>query len=246
MHKKLEAELMSLAHSILKLKNKDDVIALHKKAHELYEKLSVLKFVSEFKNTTPNISEESREMIQDIENHFKTEATVKVEESPVYVEEEKQNKVENIQENAVEDTVFKTVDAVEENTREEETVIKQTSLEEELKDAVLADVSAELFEKVTKENPEVEADFTGKKQSLNDSLFKNNLQIGLNDRIAFVKHLFDGSQEDFNRVLSQLNTFKTQQEAVTFINTIVKPDYNWEAKEEYVDRLFTLIERKFT
>ena len=76
-------------------------------------------------------------------------------------------------------------------------------------------------------------------------MFKNNLQIGLNDRIAFVKHLFDGSQEDFNRVLSQLNSFKTENESKKFIDEFVKPDYDWSNKEDYENRLINLIERKF-
>jgi hypothetical protein len=82
-------------------------------------------------------------------------------------------------------------------------------------------------------------------RSLNDTLFKNNLQVGLNDRIAFVKHLFEGNQGDFNRVLSQLNTFKSENEAKNFINKMVKPDYEWSSKEEYEQRFINLIERKF-
>ena len=80
---------------------------------------------------------------------------------------------------------------------------------------------------------------------MNDALFKNNIQVGLNDRIAFVKYLFDGSQEDFNRVVSQLNSFKTEKEAKRFLNKLVKPDYDWNGKEEYEQRLTDLIERKF-
>ena len=80
--------------------------------------------------------------------------------------------------------------------------------------------------------------------SLNDTLTKN-IQIGLNDRIAFVKNLFDGSQEDFNRVLSQLNSFKTEKEAIKFINKMVKPDYNWDEQEEFETRFMEIIQRKF-
>ncbi len=47
MKKKLEAELISIAHRILKMKNKDDVKELHHEAQKLYEKLSVLLFVEE-------------------------------------------------------------------------------------------------------------------------------------------------------------------------------------------------------
>ena len=41
MHKKLAADLTSLAHSILQMKNKEDVFALKTKAHEVYEKLDI-------------------------------------------------------------------------------------------------------------------------------------------------------------------------------------------------------------
>jgi hypothetical protein len=41
MYKKLEADLISLAHSILQMKNKEDVFALKEKAQEIYEKLSM-------------------------------------------------------------------------------------------------------------------------------------------------------------------------------------------------------------
>ena len=71
------------------------------------------------------------------------------------------------------------------------------------------------------------------------------IQIGLNDRIAFVKSLFGGSQEDFNRVVSQLNSFKTQKEAKKFIHKMVKPDYDWADKEDIEERFMDIIERKF-
>jgi ABC-type transporter Mla subunit MlaD len=81
--------------------------------------------------------------------------------------------------------------------------------------------------------------------SLNDRISNQKIQVGLNDRIAFVKHLFNFSQEDFNRVLSQLNTFTSEFECKDFIENKVKPDYNWEDKEEYEARLIALVERKF-
>ena len=72
------------------------------------------------------------------------------------------------------------------------------------------------------------------------------LKVGLNDRVAFVKQLFDGSQADFNRVISQLNSFQTKKEAYQFIKSTVKPDYDWSNKEELEVRLFELIDRKFS
>ncbi|PID68232.1 MAG: hypothetical protein CR968_02620 [Flavobacteriia bacterium] len=112
-----------------------------------------------------------------------------------------------------------------------------TSVEDEFKDTISADVAAELFERADHSQ--------STKKSLNDRLSQKQIQVGLNDRIGFVKHLFDGSVEDFNRVLSQLNTFSKEQEAKDFMETHVLPDYDWSDKEEYVVRFYKLIETKF-
>ena len=85
-----------------------------------------------------------------------------------------------------------------------------------------------------------------KTKSLNDTLTKK-LNIGLNDRLAFVKHLFDENMDDYNRVISQLNTIDTEERSIAFINNMVKPEYNnWTGKEEYENRLIDLIARKFS
>lgn len=83
------------------------------------------------------------------------------------------------------------------------------------------------------------------KSSLNDRLNKKAINIGLNDRLAFVKHLFAGSQEDYNRVISQLNTQTSWEEAETFIANFVKPDYEWGGKEDYETRFLELVRIKF-
>ena len=129
----------------------------------------------------------------------------------------------------LEQTLFSAEETVAENPVKNK---KEITLEEELDDTISVEVAADLFEK-----PEI-------KKSLNDQL-QQNIQIGLNDRIAFVKNLFDGNQEDFNRVVSQLNTTKSFKEAKKFVNKMVKPDYNWANQEEYEERFFAIIERKF-
>ncbi|MUH35782.1 hypothetical protein D9O36_08020 [Zobellia amurskyensis] len=84
-------------------------------------------------------------------------------------------------------------------------------------------------------------------KSLNDKISNKELKIDLNNRLAFVKHLFNGSTEDYNRVLSQLNTIDSEERSVSFINNMVKPDYNnWAGKEEYAERFMQFIQRKFS
>ena len=70
MHKKLEADLMSLAHSILQMKNRDDVFALEAKAKVISSKLSMLAFVETYVNTTPNLKETKEELIASVEKAF--------------------------------------------------------------------------------------------------------------------------------------------------------------------------------
>ena len=96
---------------------------------------------------------------------------------------------------------------------------------------------------VIKENNSHETSNESKK--LNESLIKG-INIGLNDKIAFTKSLFDGNEEDYSRVVSQLQTYSSWDEASNFLNNIVKPDYNnWEGKEEIEKRFFKCIENNF-
>ncbi len=82
-------------------------------------------------------------------------------------------------------------------------------------------------------------------RSLNDTVNKG-LNIGLNDRLAFIKHLFEGQTEDYTRVLSQINTMQSFEEARDFIQNQVRPDYNnWQDKENYSERFMNLIEKSF-
>lgn len=81
---------------------------------------------------------------------------------------------------------------------------------------------------------------------LNDA-FGKTISLGLNDRIAFEKNLFGGSSEDLNRVVSQINTQNSFDEAKAFIEDLVKPDYNnWSGKEEYEARFMELVEKRFS
>ena len=82
-------------------------------------------------------------------------------------------------------------------------------------------------------------------RNLNDVLGKG-IKIGLNDRLAFIKNLFDGSAEDFQRVISQVQTLGSWDEAHLFIENMIKPDYNhWEGKEAFELRFLKCLESNF-
>ena len=82
-------------------------------------------------------------------------------------------------------------------------------------------------------------------KNLNDVLGKG-AQIGLNDRLAFIKNLFDDSAEDYQRVISQVQTMSSWEEAQSFIEQMVKPEYNqWDGKEAFETRFYKCLESNF-
>jgi hypothetical protein len=72
-----------------------------------------------------------------------------------------------------------------------------------------------------------------------------NFSLGLNDRLAFSKHLFNDNQEDLARVVNQLNTYESYEESLAFIEQMIKPDYDWSAKKDYEERFLNLIKLRF-
>jgi len=347
MKKKLEADLISIAHRILKLKNKEDLAQLHLETQKLYEKLSVLKFVEDnFSDVKPTIGNSNiQELVNaalenDPEEEEVDAAPEEIEIQPDLVEEEIEEEVEEeeeddsdeeeeseeeleedkeeseeedhsdeeeeeeseeeIEEDEEEDEAFENIEESEEEEEESEeekefephfelfnveevedkkskTEAKQISFED-----LLGSSSEPVFERVfdpiqeetdeesddEEETEDEEAIFNPgfemeaseemeeEKKAIPNFEFDNEISIneafaktitfGLNDRIAFEKQLFAGSSEDLNRVVSQLSTFDTFEEAQNFIEDMVKPDYdNWEGKEEYVTRFMEIVEKKF-
>jgi hypothetical protein len=320
MKKKLEADLISIAHRILQLKNKSDINQLYLETQKLYEKLSVLRFVDEhFGDAKPTIG--TAEIEKKIESFFESKETLATEVSPVI---EAVNEVEIsietpldqtlesnevfesdtntiVEEVILVETIETTLEKNEEIITEEEIIAEnvietaEEVTEEETDPVILAFESSEEMEEIEIEAPKNEEpvqisfedllgndygeslfvklqDFDNeplteeihieekiadsipekaiesvesKATSLNEKLAKG-INIDLNDRIAFTKHLFGNNSEDYNRVLSQLITFNTFHEMRDFILEMVKPDYNnWEGKEEYAERFIGIIEKKF-
>ncbi len=126
MKKKLEAELISIAHRILKLKNKSEVIQLHQETQKLYEILSVLRFYEEnFEEAKPTIG--LPELEEKLEETFenKEPETVAVVEEPKKEEPivaEKEPEVIAAPEETLEEVITEASVSEEENTTLEEVV----------------------------------------------------------------------------------------------------------------------------
>lgn len=248
MKKKLESDLISIAHRILKLKGKEDVNKLHNEVSELYEKLTVLKFAQDnFEDNMPTIGS-GTSFFDTMDKAFnnKISDTIEVEDR-VYVN------VDDVEDDDIFEPVMEKIkDMVAQMPQEAnavdvmvESVIpnKKTSINE-LEDLVADFQETPVFEPISEANKrqaEVE------KKSLNDKLKSGgSLSIGLNDKLAFIKNLFDGKADNYDHVIMQIDTSKSLEEAKTLIQNIVKPEYNyWEGKEELEERFIGIIESKF-
>ncbi len=242
MKKKLEADLISIAHRILKLKGKEDVIKMHAEAAALYEKLSVLKFANEnFEGDWPTIGSDSS-FFGMLDTAFNNKVSDNIEiEDKIYV-----NLDEKEDDQIYEPVMEKIKDMVAQMPQETQQVdeIVKTAVAEPKVEEHIEDIAAG-FEELPEFEPLSEAKERQRK-SLNEQLKNGGLNIGLNDKIAFIKHLFDGKNEDYERVLSQIKTMSSYEDVLSLISTMVKPDYNnWIGKEDYEERFMSIIERKF-
>ena len=246
MKKKLESELVSIAHRILKLKGKEDVIKMHAEVGVLFEKLSVLKFANEnFEGELPTIGSDSSffGMLDDAFNN-KISDTIEIEDK-IFIN------LDEVEDDGIMEPGIATIkDMVAQMPNEPEAidvVLEEASIKKETNKIDFDDLMAgfhtmPIFEPV----PKNQNGFSNEKKSLNDTLKTHKLNIGLNDKLAFIKHLFEGKSEDYERVMSQLNSFDSFENAKQFILDIVKPDYNnWINKDETEARFLELIENKF-
>ena len=229
MKKKLREELVKLSTDIITSHDMNEITDMYEAAKTLYEKLAVLKFIDE--------------KLTDIE--------IDVSKNVIAAKFEK-----------MANQVLNANTGVPESNPHQEDIISHPGMD------TIKDMVSEMPSDGQVDN--VLSDFLGKPdlmkndkelfmpvsenglkketatKSLNDKLNGKEIKVDLNNRLAFVKHLFNGSREDYNRVISQLSTIDTEERSVAFIENMVKPDYkNWEGKEEYAERFMELIERRF-
>jgi hypothetical protein len=314
MKKRLEAELISIAHRVLKLKNKSEIDQLYHETQKLYEALTVLKFYGDnYEQLKSDVAVEDLEEkvtafvehktsietpIQEVAEPIIEEETLAAEpeiiEEPIVVAMEESTEEEEL---VVDEEINEGPIALEEEEEtEEDVIVGEITLEEdeiEEEEEPVAELKSDLdfepifelaaespIEDVVEEKIEAKkaeakqisfedllGDYTEpvfvksndivvpdslknvideKPLSLNDQHLKT-INIGLNDKMAFVKNLFGDSNEDYNRVLSQLNTFSTFEEAKDFIDEIIKPDYNnWEGVDDYAERFIEIVAKKFS
>jgi len=271
MKRRLESELISIAHRILKLKNKSEVIQLQQETLRLYENLSVLRFVEEnYQDSIVKIPSDIEEKLEHI-SESETKKITQTKEISETISSENNSKTEDLF-SEKDSSKKENSDHIEDSQTQTQTPNTESNISEIISNENLGetrdnkinfeDFEAQLSNAKPKKTaiffeekiitPEgaistTETEFHGTKESekINQPAQKY-FDIRLNDRVAFEFHLFNGETENFQRVISQLSTFNTFEQAKDFIENVVKPDYNnWLMKEEYENRFMKIIENRF-
>jgi hypothetical protein len=122
-------------------------------------------------------------------------------------------------------------------------------------------VSAEPLKKATPPEANLNEKFRTETPSLNDRLAKpaptladNQMgkkieslkdSISINQRFGFINELFNGENLQYYNAIKVLDEFQDAETAKNYVLTDLGSRYNWSKKEEHVNKLLRLIERKF-
>lgn len=260
MKKKIREQITALAKQLVEEEKMFKTASIKGLVGELYEKLAVLEYLEN------QLEEPSEETVADsFDSKSFREENWFTEPEPLPQPEHKEELVEPLMEK-IKDIVAqmpKESDRIDELLDEMLPTNHETPNEPEKPAAKFTRNDLEEFASNYQKMPEFERKQTelfpksvegtaaskifteSRAKSLNDSVNKG-LNIGLNDRLAFIKHLFEGQSEDYTRVLSQINSMSDYSEAENFIKGTVKPDYNyWLNKDEYSERFMTIVEKSF-
>lgn len=69
--------------------------------------------------------------------------------------------------------------------------------------------------------------------------------ISINQRFSFINELFGGENMDYHAAIQHLDSLPTADQARAYVNGDLSQRYDWSRKEEHVNKLLKLIERKF-
>ena len=232
----IEAELAELAHQVSSKSNADAASAVL----ELYKEFALLAAEEHIQGQMDAIQEDLQAQLQARIAALQSQTEIVPKETtPKNATDEEDNQLSLVD---VAEEIEKEEAAKAAESDTEEPVLKEVPQERTVYQLEEDDAPSQ---EVPQKERMVDQATTGERKSLNDRLAGDALKFGLNDRIGFVKDLFDGSAEDFNRVVSQLNTLGSLSEAQEFLNTHVVPEYDWAANEETAARFMAAVEQRF-
>lgn len=253
---KIFLECQTILKNIAKIETKEELLSKQNLIYEITERISFLKLLEH--NNLPSILNEISEssiMASDEIVFSNSESVDETIEEKIVVFTNELNNIEEYSDNqeikteniigipVVNETEIIVSQEIEYILQDEAKIENEEfSSERKIKLASIKGIRPQsLFdEELLNELTEEETSSIKMEQSTQRTEFK----LDLNDRIAFSKMLFNGSQLELNEIIKTLNSFNTLEEAKEYLSDMYY-DRNWSKVDEYAQRLWTLVESKF-
>lgn len=176
-------------------------------------------------------------------------------EAEVVVEPKKEIEAEDIPVEIIEDAVvLPTAEEITETTIEEVKAEAETEeqpeaakpVEEPISNGTIKEEEAEVITRNQKMSSQIGDKATSKSEQLSIKPISDiKLAITLNDKLLYVKDLFNGYNLAYSEAIEILNRFNTFEEAQRFLRTNYVVKNNWEGKQATADKFYALLKRRY-
>ncbi|MEJ8606817.1 hypothetical protein JSO56_07760 [Riemerella anatipestifer] len=270
---KVWEECKALLDNLSAINNSEDFLEKENLVSSLYENLIFLKKLKDYEvelslnevnkiddnQKVKTVFEELPVVVDETNHHTEVEELHEVEleiETPSSTEVVEELKFEFANAKEEEFEVLELEESVANNEpqsveeqQEENQEIEEEISEEQDKKIKLAHIKGlsvqSLFDEETITEPKQEAEVSEEVEPLaTPSKPRQDFKLDFNDRLAFLKVLFDNSQVDMNEVIKKLNSFDNIEQAREYLSDVYY-ERNWGKVDEYAQRLWVLVENKF-
>jgi hypothetical protein len=209
-------------------------------------------FTSQAPEDTYSFIQEEPEIIRHELVLDETETGEDEEEAEVVVEQKKEIEAEDIPVEIIEDAVVMPVaeeiaeTTTEEAKAEEEQPEAAKPVEEPISNGTVKEEEAEIITRNQKMSSQQGDKAASKSDQLSIKPISDiKLAITLNDKLLYVKDLFNGYNLAYSEAIEILNRFNTFEEAQRFLRTNYVIKNNWEGKQATADKFYALLKRRY-
>lgn len=211
-------------------------------------------FTSQAPEDTYSFIQEKPEIIRHELVLDETETGEDEEEAELIVEQKKEIEAEDIPVEIIEDTVAAPeVEEIIETTAEvkpeedEQDQPEATKLvQEQVSNSTVKEEEAEVITRNQKISSQQGDKAASKSEQLSIKPISDiKLAITLNDKLLYVKDLFNGYNLAYSEAIEILNRFNTFEEAQRFLRTNYVIKNNWEGKQATADKFYALLKRRY-
>lgn len=238
---KILGDIKDISQQISRIESVNGVIQNYQKIQALYEKAAFLKQFSEEGINLYLKKEERHEMTEVNPKH---ENTPEMQEKEREVEERFTHMDTEITQEAPTPNVTVqpkeiTIDG-EAASSENEVVkpnIEEANLQDKIKLASIKSIKAET------DHPSTPANTSEGSPEIN-SIF-SNFGMSVEDKNEFQQKLFQNDENEMKQVLTQINDYRTLEDAKEYLSDVYY-DRNWRPVDAYAQKLWGLIEKRFS